>query len=296
MTTKQRALIIGCGYTGQRLAAQLSATHDVLAVVRSEASRAALQSRGINAITCDLDSVTADTWPLSADRVDKSLLFYLTPPPGTGLSDNRLDRFLRRLKGHPIVFVYMSTTGVYGNTNGAEVDESTPVNPQTDRAQRRMSAEHMTRVWCNENQIRRVVLRVPGIYGPNRVPLVRLQRGEPFIRLSEAGVTNRIQVDDLAAACINVALNTEARGVYNVTDGNSMSSTEFMRRVASIAKMPAPVEISLEEARVTLSTERMSFLDESRRVSNKRLITELNFSLKYADVDAGIRASIDAAR
>jgi nucleoside-diphosphate-sugar epimerase len=243
-------------------------------------------------VSIDLDTVTADTWPLEAAHFDGVWLFYFAPPPPDGVSDSRLDRFLRRIKGHPAVFVYMSTTGVYGNTNGAEVDESTPVNPQTDRAQRRMSAEHMTRVWCNESQVRRVVLRVPGIYGPNRMPLVRLQRREPFIHLSEAGVTNRIQVDDLVAACTGVATNEAARGVYNVTDGNSMSSTEFMRRVAGITQLPEPVEISLEEARLTLSAERMSFLDESRRVSNKRLLAELGLQLQYADVDAGIRASL----
>jgi len=287
-----QTLIVGCGYTGERLAQTLRTTHKVLAVVRSDVSRDKLQAQNITAMALDLDTVTADTWPLQASQVDNTLLFYLAPPPGAGVSDSRLDRFLRRIKGRPAVFVYMSTSGVYGNTGGAEVDESTPVNPQTDRAQRRMSAEHMTRVWCNENQVRRVVLRVPGIYGPNRIPLVRLQRREPFIRLSEAGVTNRIHVDDLVSACIAAAQRDDARGVYNVTDGNSMSSTEFMRRVAVIANMPAPVELSLDEARLTLSAERMSFLDESRRVSNKRLLAELGLQLKYADVDAGIRASL----
>jgi nucleoside-diphosphate-sugar epimerase len=292
MTTQAQALIVGCGYTGRRLARALQSTHAVLAVVRSDSSHRELQAQGIASLSIDLDSVTADTWPLQKTQFDNSRLFYLAPPPPNGVSDSRLDRFLRRITGCPSVFVYMSTTGVYGNTNGATVDESTPVNPQTDRAQRRMSAEHMTRVWCNENQVRRVVLRVPGIYGPNRIPLVRLQRREPFIRVGEAGVTNRIHVDDLVAACMAAAGNEAARGVYNVTDGNSMSSTEFMRRVAAIANMPAPLEISLEEARLTLSTERMSFLDESRRVSNKRLLTELGLQLQYADVDAGIRASL----
>jgi nucleoside-diphosphate-sugar epimerase len=166
------------------------------------------------------------------------------------------------------------------------------VNPQTDRAQRRMSAEHMTRIWCNENQVRRVVLRVPGIYGPGRIATARLQRGEPFVRASEAGVTNRIHVVDLVAACIAAAESVEARGVYNITDGNSMSSTEFMRRVAGIAQLPPPVEISMEEARLTMSAERMSFLDESRRISNRRALEELPLTLKFADVDAGIKASL----
>jgi nucleoside-diphosphate-sugar epimerase len=285
------ALIIGCGYTGTRLAQNLRASHAVLAVVRSLVSRSKLQAQDIATLAIDLDTTT-DHWPLAASQVDNAWLFYLAPPPGAGLSDSRLDRFLRQIKGRPSVFVYMSTTGVYGNTSGAQVDESTPVNPQTDRAQRRMSAEHMTRVWCNENQVRRVVLRVPGIYGPNRIPLVRLQRGEPFIRLSEAGVTNRIHVDDLVTTCIAAASDNEARGVYNVTDGNSMSSTEFMRRVATLANMPAPIELSLEEARLTLSAERMSFLDESRRVSNRRMLAELRVRLQYADVDTGILASL----
>ncbi|HYM34031.1 MAG TPA: NAD-dependent epimerase/dehydratase family protein [Steroidobacteraceae bacterium] len=292
MNLRPRVLIVGCGYVGQHLALALRATDDVLAIVRSEVSRVQQQSQGIDVLAMDLDTIGADAWPLSAAQVDRAKLFYLAPPPNNGVSDSRLDRFLRRLKGRPDVFIYMSTTGVYGDQRGDEVDESTPVNPQTDRAQRRMSAEHMTRVWCNEQQVRRVVLRVPGIYGPGRIALARLQRREPFVRADEAGITNRIHVDDLVAACIAVAQREDARGVYNVTDGNAMSSTEFMRRVAKIANVAAPVEISREEASVMMSEERLSFLDESRRVSNRRLLKELGLQLKYADVDAGIRASI----
>jgi nucleoside-diphosphate-sugar epimerase len=219
-------------------------------------------------------------------------LFYLAPPPGEGESDLRLDCFLRRLKGRPATFVYMSTTGVYGDQGGGDVDESTPVNPQTERAQRRMSAEHMTRVWCTERQIRRVVLRVPGIYGPGRIALSRLQRGEPFVRAAEAGISNRIHVDDLASICIAAARNAEARGVYNVSDGNSLSSTEFMQHVAAIAKLPPPKEIPLEQARREFSAERLSFTNESRRISNRRLLNDLGITLQYADVDAGIQASL----
>lgn len=290
--TQPNALIVGCGYTGARIAQALADTHNVLGIVRSKASSETLQAKGFRAVAVDFDSLSIDTWPLTRQDVDDSRLFYLTPPPAAGTSDARLDRFLRCLKGKPSVLVYMSTTGVYGNQDGEWVDESTPVNPQTNRAQRRMSAEHMTRIWCTENGVRRVVLRVPGIYGPGRIPTARLQRREPFIRLSEAGVTNRIHVDDLVAACIAAAVNEQARGVYNVTDGNSMSSTEFMRRVAKIAQLPAPNEISMEEARVTMGAERLSFLDESRRVSNARMLNELGIKLQFADIDSGIRASL----
>jgi len=135
-------------------------------------------------------------------------------------------------------------------------------------------------------------LRVPGIYGPGRIALSRLQRREPFIRVDEAGITNRIHVDDLVSVCIAVARKQDARGVYNVTDGNSMSSTEFMRRVAVLANLPPPVEISRIEARQIMSPERLSFLDESRRISNRRLLAEFRLQLQYVDVDDGIRASL----
>ncbi len=287
-----RSLIVGCGYVGRRLAQAQRATESVLAVVRSQKSRNELTALDFESLAIDLDTVTAETWPLPAASVDGATLYYLTPPPNEGLSDVRLDCFLRRLRGHPAAFIYMSTTGVYGHQDGAEVDESTPVNPQTDRAQRRMSAEHMTRVWCTEREVRRVVLRVPGIYGPGRLPLTRLQRGEPFVRASEAGISNRIHVDDLVTVCMAVGRNGHARGVYNVSDGNSMSSTEFMQRLATIAKLPLPIEIPFEQARLEFSAERLSFLSESRRVSNRRLLADLGVQLRYADVEAGIRASL----
>lgn len=264
----------------------------MLALVHSETSVAKLKSQGLEALALDLDKVTRDTWPLQTAHFENASLFYLAPPPPRGESDARLDRFLWRIQGRPTTFVYMSTTGVYGDTDGAEVDESKPVNPQTERAQRRVSAEHMTRVWCTENQVRRVVLRVPGIYGPGRLPIERLQRGEPVIRLDEAGIANRIHVDDLATVCLAVAADFNVRGVYNVTDGSAISSTAFLQRVAQLANLPPPPEISLEEARLTFSAERMSFLDESRRVSNRRLLADVNIQLKYANIDDGIRASL----
>lgn len=98
----------------------------------------------------------------------------------------------------------------------------------------------------------------------------------------------RVHVDDLVSACIAVAKSVDARGFYNVTDGNNISSTEFMHRVASIANLPSAVEISLAQARPEFRAERLSFLNESRRVSNKRLLTELSFYLHYVDVGIGV--------
>lgn len=284
------ALIVGCGYVGRRLAAHLTPTHTVTAIVASERSARELARDGLNAAAVDLDGVQR-THPLLQHDADTTI-FYLAPPPGTGESDTRINRFLELSKGAPAALVYMSTTGVYGNAEGAAVDESTPVNPLTQRAQRRVSAEEITRVWCAERQVRRVVLRVPGIYGPQRLPLDRLRQGEPVVREEEAGYSNHIHVDDLVEICLCVARNEEARGIYNATDGNHITSTAFARLVATAAGLPMPREVSMDEAQLTFSPMRLSFLNESRRVSNQRLLKHLGVKLKYADVAEGIRASL----
>jgi nucleoside-diphosphate-sugar epimerase len=291
MSERSHVLIVGCGYVGKRLAQRLARDYEVTSTVRSTERVNALQREGINAVILDLDKLrTSAQMP---ERLNQAAIFYLAPPPRSGESDVRLDRFFQIATVPPQTFVYVSTTGVYGDTKGALVDESTPVQPLTDRAHRRVSAEEMTRVWCTERHVRRVVLRVPGIYGPGRLPLERLRKGEPTIRDNEAGITNRIHVDDLVAACVCALQNTEARGVYNVTDGTAYTSTQFLDRVATLANLPPAPRVSMDEAQLTFSPERLSFLNESRRISNERMLINLGIKLQYADVDKGIRQSLE---
>jgi nucleoside-diphosphate-sugar epimerase len=284
-------LIAGCGYVGQRLAARLRDRFEVTALVRSSDTATTLGRQGIKAAVIDLDRVRAGA--SIPERLDQEAIVYLAPPPSAGESDLRLDRFLQLAVVPPRSFVYMSTTGVYGDTDGGFVDESTPVKPRTERARRRVSAEEMTRVWCTERRVRRVVLRVPGIYGPGRLPLERLKQREPMVRPEDAGISNRIHVDDLVSACEAAIVNKEARGVYNVTDGNAISSTAFFDVVAHLTGLPHPPRVSMEEAQLTFSPERLSFVNESRRVGNDRMLRHLGVRLKYSDVEAGIRASLD---
>ncbi|HKS55232.1 MAG TPA: SDR family oxidoreductase [Steroidobacteraceae bacterium] len=290
--SRRHVLIAGCGYVGERLAQRLQAEFDVTGLVRSSQRVAELDRVGIRAIAIDLDRVRAGV--AIPERLDQEAILYLTPPPVLGESDLRLDRFLQLATVPPRTFVYMSTTGVYGDTAGAVVDESSAVQPRTDRARRRVSAEEMTRVWCNERRVRRVVLRVPGIYGPERLPMERLRHLEAVVSERDAGINNRIHVDDLVEACVRAIANPEARGVYNITDGQPFSSTAFINLVAKAAGLPAPPQVSMEEAQLTFSPERLSFLNESRRVSNERMLKHLGVVLKYADVEKGIRASLPA--
>jgi nucleoside-diphosphate-sugar epimerase len=137
-------------------------------------------------------------------------------------------------------------------------------------------------------------LRVPGIYGPGRLPLDRLRRGDPAIDPLEAMPGNRIHVDDLVTACIAAGSGPQAgRRIYNVTDGTDDSLTAYLQRVARIANLPPPPFISRADAQKTYSAMSWSFLSESRRVGNQRMLDELRVALAYHDLDAGIRASLE---
>ena len=289
-----RCLIAGCGYTGLRLARRLQPDWRVAALARSDAASARLASQGIEPVRADLDAPLAPD--VLAAAADGSAIAYLVPPPDSGGRDPRLEQFLAAVgAAQPTVLLYMSTTGVYGDTHGAPVSESSPVTPSSDRARRRVAAEDTARRWCAERGVRCVVLRVPGIYGPHRLPLERLQRGEPVLRPEDAGPGNRIHVDDLAGACV-AALTRPVSGVFNITDGNPASTTEFVQRTAALAGLPAPPLVALAEAGGRISPGMLAFLGESRRVENRRMREELGFAPRYVRLDDGIAASLDAMR
>jgi len=286
---KGTCLIAGCGYTGTRLARRRLDAGPVLALVRGAASAAALLGEGIPAVALDLDREAQPPF-LDLPRALASVV-YLAPPAGVGTEDLRLARFLLALGPvRPQAFVYVSTTGVYGDTRGAAVDEASPVAPQEDRSKQRWDAEQRVVGWCGERGVRSVILRVPAIYGPHRLPLDRLRRGEPVLCDEDSGPGNRIHVDDLAAACA-AALDHPVSGVFNVTDGAPESMAAFTSRVANLAGLPAPHRVSWAEAQTLLSPGLLAFLRESRLVTSRRW-QELVWTPTYGNPDDGIRASL----
>jgi nucleoside-diphosphate-sugar epimerase len=297
-------LIVGCGYVGSRFARREAGRRPLLAIVRSPQSQAALEAAGIRALRVDFDAGgaagAADTPALQsalAAAAHHAAIAYLTPPPDSGVTDPRLESLLARLGGSvPAVFVYVSTTGVYGDAGGARVDESTPVAPGNDRSRRRVAAESTAQAWCAAHGVRCVILRVPGIYGPHRLPLERLSRNEPALRDEDAGPGNRIHVDDLAAA-IAAAIDTPAaQGIYNVTDGDPSSTTSYLRLTAQAAGLSPPRLVSKEEARRVIPAGMLSFLLESRLVDNRRMREELAVPLRYPTLQAGVLASLAEMR
>lgn len=293
--TRPPCLIAGCGYVGARLAKRLAADRDVRAVVRSDASAAGLREHGIFTLQVDLDSPGDEAEAMRA-AADGASVVYLAPPPDAGTNDPRLTRFLAALSGaRPVSLLYMSTTGVYGDTGGAVVTERAELAPASDRARRRVSAERAVVDWSATRRLRYVILRVPGIYGPHRLPLERLRRGEPVLRREDAGPGNRIHVDDLVSACI-AALDTSASCTINVTDGDHASTTDYLCATAELAGLPPPPLVTREEAQTQISPGMLAFLNETRRVDSTRMREVLRVPLRYPDMRSGIAASLEEMR
>lgn len=278
-------LIVGCGYVGRRIAALHRARREaVVGVVRTAASAATLERDGIEAIRADLDG------DLPALPTRGTGIYYLAPPPETGTTDPRLGAFLASLdrSGPPRRILYVGTTGIYGDCRGEWVDESRPANPTVDRARRRWDAESRLREWAGKTAADLVVLRVAGIYGPGRLPLDRLRRGLPMVGEDEAPWTNRIHVDDLAAVCVAAMDRAPGGAVYNVSDGQPGNMADYFNRVADLAGLPRPPVVRLADAGGRLSEGLLSYLGESRRLDNRRMLRELGVTLRYPTLDAGL--------
>jgi nucleoside-diphosphate-sugar epimerase len=293
-------LIVGCGYVGTRFARREARRRPVLALVRSARTQATLEASGIDAHTLRIDFDSAPDPALQsalAAAAGGAAVVYLAPPPESGVADPRLESFLAQLgTALPNVFVYISTTGVYGDAEGAWVNEATPVAPANDRSRRRVAAESSVRSWCAARGVRCVILRVPGIYGPHRLPLDRLRRNEPALRDADAGPGNRIHVDDLAAAITAAIDQPQAQGVYNVTDGDHASTTEYLRMTAAAAGLPPPALVDKTTAMAAIPAGMLSFLLESRRVDNRRMLEDLGVQLQYPTLQSGVLASMAEMR
>lgn len=279
--------IAGCGYVGRRLAEHyLARGTGVTAIVKTPGSREALVSAGIDARVVDLDHPDA----VRRLTTDATLCYYLAPPPPEGGRDTRIRNFLDRMCDHamPARIVYISTSGVYGDCRGAWIDETQPLKPETPRAKRRADAESVLHAWSEQTGKPVVILRVPGIYGPGRLPLERIRKKLPVLQETDSPYTNRIHVDDLVAACLAAMQNGQPGAAYNISDGHPSNMTDYFNQIADRAGLSHPPTVTREEAQTTLSPGMLSFLNESKRLVNRKMIEELGVELRYPDLESGL--------
>ncbi len=280
-------LIIGCGDIGERVVRLCQEKKvRVAGLVRSDASVARLRAAGIEPVQVDLACVTKlDALPSAA-----ATLLYLAPPPSEGETDPLIRQFLAAIATDalPEKLVLLSTTAVYGDCQGEWISETHSVNPQTARGRRRLDAEQAVRDWSTKTGVPMVILRVGGIYGPGRLPIARIEKGLPILKEAESPFTNRIHQDDLAQICIAAAERGKAGEVYNVSDGQPSTMSRYFKDIAQAHGLPMPPEVSLEEAQKVMSAGMLSYLSESRRLDNRKMVKALRVVLEYPDLGAGL--------
>jgi nucleoside-diphosphate-sugar epimerase len=281
--------IVGCGDIGRRVARIWGKRGvAVSAIARRESARVRLNGIGVATCYGDLDVPES----LLGLPVGGTLLYYFAPPPPEGVTDPRMRAFIAALDcgAPPARIVYISTTGVYGNCNGAWVREDTPPNPQSDRGKRRLDAENAVRDYGRRYGVPVVCLRVSGIYSHDRLPIKALRERRPVLDEAVSGFTNHIHADDLARVCVAAAERGGPDSIYNVSDGHPGTLAGFYNRVADALRLPRPPVIPHERAREVLGAAMQTYLDESRRISNERMLRELQVRLRYPDLAAGLAA------
>jgi nucleoside-diphosphate-sugar epimerase len=294
---KLRILIVGAGDVARRLTAPasglgLSDRAQWLGLARATATASELRRAGILPIMGDLDR-RASLQRAGALARSANAVLHLAPPPGEGLDDPRMRRWLaaasvkaptqqqQNSKLHPrkLRNVYVSTTGVYGDCAGQRIDETRRASPANARAKRRVAAEARLR---NSHHQRFTILRAPGIYAAERLPLERLRAGTDALTAEDDVFTNHIHADDLARAVWLAAFRGRPNRVLNIVDDGEMKMGDYFDQVADATGLPRPPRLPRVALKASVSPMLYSFMSESRRIANTRMKRELRLRLRYA--------------
>jgi nucleoside-diphosphate-sugar epimerase len=276
---RPRLLIVGCGDVGMRLLPLVRRAFRVFAVTSQPERCAQLRAAGAVPLVANLDH------PESLRRLKGVArhVVHLAPPQPEGSRDLRT-RHLAAILPERGRLVYISTTGVYGDCGGAWIDESRPVAPRNARAVRRVDAEQTLRRWSRRSGSVLSILRAPGIYADDRLPLARLKAGTPALRDEDDVYTNHIHADDLARAIARALFTGLPGRVVNASDDSDMKMAAYFDAVADAYGLPRPPRLPRAELCQVVSPALLSFMSESRRLRNNRLKKELRLRLRYARV------------
>jgi len=275
-------LIIGCGDIALRTLTLLQGRYRLYALVRNPGKVEGLRQRGVTPLVGDLD----DRHSLAKIAGLADVVLHFAPPQRQGHFDTRTRNLLSALSTRllPKRLIYISTSGVYGDCGGDRISETRRVNPQSDRARLRVSAEQQIRTWATRNHVNANILRVPGIIAEDRLPVDRIKAGSPAIVASEDGYSNHIHADDLARCVIAALRHARPNRVYHTVDDDEMKMGDYFDAVADAFKLPRPPRLPRAEVQRAVSPMMWSFINESRRLSNARMKQELRVRLLHPTV------------
>lgn len=276
----QRVLLIGCGDIALRTALLLRGRARVYGLTRRVEEIPKLRAHGVVPLIGDLDRLAS----LDRLRLAPFAVLHFAPPPSEGRDDPRTRRLIAALTRARIIprrFIYISTSGVYGDCAGAQVAETRPRRAQTPRARRRAAAEDRLRAWASRQRVALAILRTPGIYAESRLPLERLRQGTPALIAEEDVYTNHIHADDLARAVVAALYHAAPNRAYNVVDDGELKLGTWLDMLADAYRLPRPPRVTWEEAEQRIAPLLLSFMSESRRLTNARMKRELRVRLAY---------------
>ncbi|OYX32424.1 MAG: NAD(P)-dependent oxidoreductase [Hydrogenophilales bacterium 32-62-9] len=275
-------LIVGFGDVAGRLVQRYAGQAHFIGLIRRPERAAELRALGVTPHIGDLDN------PASLRRLPRvDGVLHLAPPPAMGETDPRTRHLLQALLRHgkPGSLVYISTSGVYGDCGGNWVAETRPVAPVNGRAVRRVDAERQLRRWGENFGVQVSILRAPGIYAADRLPLDRIKRGTPALVAADDSYTNHIHADDLARLTWAALFRGRSQRVYHAVDAHPLKMGDWFDSCADAFNLPRPPRVKRAEAENVLSEALLSFLRESRQLSNTRTMRELRLKYRYPTSD-----------
>lgn len=286
-----QSVILGCGDIGRRvIIGLLSQGHnetDIIGLINSIKSTQRCTELGVIGLRFDLDNLNRNL-----SFCSRSHVYYMIAPQKSGVTDDRTNSLLTHFTENdirPEKVVLISTTGVYGDCDGEWVTEQSVTQPETERGKRRLDSEQQWLTWGKKKHVPVVVLRVPGIYAHSRLPRERIEKGIPVVRPQECGYTNRVHADDLALMCIMAMRKGKAGNIFNATDGAPGKISEYLQEAAKVLNLKPLPEISMSEGKTKLSSGMLSYLNESRKISNEKILNTLDINLRYPDFREGLK-------
>lgn len=285
----QRWLIVGSGDIARRMVSLVRGPQQLFSLCRDRDCAALWRSLGAIPLLGDLDE------PATLRRLSglAQVVFHFAPPPLDTLGDPRTGNLIAALErggSLPQRLIYISTTGVYGDCGEGLIDETRPVHPGTARARRRADAEHRLRAFGARSGCQVTILRAPGIYAEDRLPLTRLRQGGPVPESAADPWTNHIHALDLARAALGAAQRGRPNRVYNVVDDTRLRLGDYYEQLARHFGLPLPRRLPMSALKREISEVNWSFMAESRQIANARIKSELHLTWYYPTVGDLLRA------
>jgi nucleoside-diphosphate-sugar epimerase len=283
-------LAVGLGYSAREVARRLTAGDSwrITGTARGSQGEEAIRAAGHEALVFNGEAPSPE---LARAIGEATHLLISAAPEETGdplQAHHRADlEAARNLQW----IGYLSTIGVYGDHQGAWVDEATEPRPVSERSRWRLETEKAWEDFAGGRGLPLQIFRLSGIYGPGRNPLERMKAGRERTIVKPGQVFNRIHVADIATSVIaGIEAGARSTGVFNVTDDEPAAPEDVAAYAAGLLGIEPPQLVPWEEAEKTMTPMARSFYSETKRVRNERIKAELGLQLTYATYREGLKA------